>query len=98
MTTGSFERTRLWQESLGFRSNDADEQARALLRNEYLKLRENAAVLAAEIPRDLWSLTDHSVSHLDGLWRTANTIVGNTWTPTPPEAFVLGAAFLLHDL
>jgi hypothetical protein len=42
--------------------------------------------------------TDHSIVHIDALWDTASIICGESFSINPAEAFVLGGAFLLHDL
>ena len=54
--------------------------------------------MAGEIPRDLKQLTAHDITHIDALWQIADLIVGDKYPLTPTEAFVLGGAFLLHDL
>jgi Histidine kinase-, DNA gyrase B-, and HSP90-like ATPase len=93
-----YEETRLWRESLGARENDSYQQARAQLAAAYHGFRERAAPLAAEIPIDLAEFTVHDVTHLDALWELADIIGGDDVTLTPTEAFVLGGAFLIHDL
>lgn len=60
--------------------------------------RERSAVVAAEIHRDLPDLTVHDITHLDALWEIADIITGPNFSITPLEAYVLGGAFLLHDL
>ena len=93
-----YDDTRLWCSSLGGQRNDPDEKARGNLRNAYFNLRERAAILAAEIPQDLREYTVHDATHLDALWELADDIGGQDISLTPTEAFVLGGAFLLHDL
>lgn len=93
-----YEETRLWKESLGIQENDSYEQPREQLRVAFHTFREHAALLAAEIPRDLAEFTVHDVTHLDALWEMANIIGGSHLALTPTEAFVLGGAFLIHDL
>jgi hypothetical protein len=68
------------------------------LRVAYHSFRERAALLAAEIPQDLREYTVHDASHLDALWELADLIAGQGVTLTPTEGFVLGGAFLIHDL
>ncbi|WP_457584575.1 HD domain-containing protein [Ensifer canadensis] len=41
--------------------------------------------------------TVHDISHLDALWEMASLVVNDDLTLNPAEAFVLGAAILLHD-
>ena len=42
--------------------------------------------------------TVHDDTHLDALWEMADIIAGTPFVLTPSEAFVLGGAFLIHDL
>jgi hypothetical protein len=41
--------------------------------------------------------TVHDISHVDALWETADLVCGDEVTLNPPEAYVLGCAFVLHD-
>lgn len=95
-----YEQTRLWQDTLAPRPGDspADAAARQRLNQAYRDLRARAARLADEIPRTLPGFTDHSVRHFDKLWSLADRIAGPGVSLTPAEAFVLGGAFLVHDL
>lgn len=94
-----FEETSLWARTLAKgHESEHTEAARKRLRNAFLGFRERAAVLAAEIPQNLRTLTVHDVTHLDALWEVADTIVGDDYGINPAEAFVLGGAMLLHDL
>ena len=43
------------------------------------------------------SLTVHDISHSDALWQICDLIVGDAFSVTPIEAFILGASFLIHD-
>jgi hypothetical protein len=88
----------VWKKTLEARSNDDAEEARERLRSAFAGVRERAGLLAGEIRRDLPQLTLHDQSHLDALWETAATILGPDYALTPTEGFVLGGAFLLHDL
>lgn len=91
----------LWIASLKERPDDPQADARRLLREAFLRMREKAADLVAQIPGDIRGLTVHDVSHLDALWSMASMIAGEDYhNPnnfTPAEAFVLGGAILLHD-
>lgn len=91
--TSTWEATPLWNRTLA-----GDEPAVERLRTAYRGMRERVAPLAAEVHRDLPSYTVHDISHLDALWEIAGTIVGPKYEINPLEAFVLGGAFLLHDL
>ncbi|MDB5069201.1 MAG: ATP-binding protein [Candidatus Eremiobacteraeota bacterium] len=88
----------LWQRALGARIDDSCEQERGHLRVAFQRFRERASQLAAEIPINLSSYTVHDITHLDALWGLASQIAGDEILLTPPEAFVLGGAFLCHDL
>lgn len=77
---------------------DVNEEFRGRLRQSSIRFRERASVLAGEISQDLTHLTVHDVTHTDALWQIADLIVGAEYLITPTEAFILGGAFLLHDL
>jgi hypothetical protein len=95
----SFETSRLWKCSLAPQAgSDKFSEVRETLRSGYMRFRERAAMLAAEIARDLPDYTVHDISHIDSLWHLADLIAGENINLTPPEAFVLGGAFLVHDL
>jgi hypothetical protein len=88
----------LWRGSLAPRDDDRHAAPRERLRAAFVIFRERAGLLAAEIRRDLPQLTLHDLSHMDALWETASTILGPEYALTPTEGFVLGGAFLVHDL
>lgn len=90
--------THLWQRTLSSKVNDESAEARDRLRNAFVTFRQRAGYFANEIRRDLPQLTLHDLNHIDALWETASTIVGQDFELTPTEGFVLGGAFLLHDL
>lgn len=92
-----FTDTHLWRSSLGPELIEFQPE-RERLRNAFLGFRRGVAVLAAEIGAALPTFTVHDVTHIDALWGVADTIVGEDYEITPLEAFVLGGAFLLHDL
>ena len=94
----SFERSPLWQRTLADCPADRDCVPRQSLRLAYLQFRDAVAPLAAEISRSLPMFTDHSIAHADALWDTASLICGDSFELNPAEAFVLGGAFLLHDV
>ena len=97
----SFQATYLWLTTLAESRDESDshsEQARERLRSTFLRFRERAKVLAGEIALDLPDFTVHDVEHLDALWEMADLIAGPDYPLTPTEAFVLGGAFLIHDL
>lgn len=90
--------SRLWRETLANQPDDLAGESRDRLRSAFVTFRQRAALLAGEIRRDLPQLTLHDLTHIDALWETASTIVGEKSALTPAEGFVLGGAFLLHDL
>jgi hypothetical protein len=94
-----FERARLWTESLARQAEpDASADVRENLRSAFMNFRLRAAALANEIARDLPDYTVHDIKHLDALWHLADLIGGKRTHLTPLESFVLGGAFLVHDL
>jgi hypothetical protein len=94
-----FEKTRLWRESLGrTTTRHTHRKERDRLRAAFFSFRENAALLAGEIPRDFDFLTVHDITHLDALWEMADLVTAKNEILSPLEAFVLGGAFLIHDL
>lgn len=93
-----YQGTRLWNESLGVGRDEAYSEERGRFRSAYHSFRERAALLAAEIPQDLRDYTVHDATHLDALWELADLIAGPEISISPVEGFVLGGAFLIHDL
>lgn len=92
-----FEKTSLWRNSFGNGAFTDEAEARDILRTRLLDLRKRAEHLVALIHRDVPGLTVHDVTHLDALWETASLISGENYPLNPAEAFVFGAAVLLHD-
>jgi Histidine kinase-, DNA gyrase B-, and HSP90-like ATPase len=93
-----FEKTSIWQRTLAERgTDDPDNAARSRLRNAFLQTRSRVEPLVAQIGKELPQLTVHNISHLDALWEVADVVAGSEYAISPPEAFVLGMAFLLHD-
>jgi hypothetical protein len=93
-----FMSTGIWRRTLAEREADPHATARERLRSQFLRFRDNAGTVADEIKRAYPSLTVHGLTHLDALWEMADLIVGADYPLTPAEAFVLGGAFLVHDL
>lgn len=94
-----FENTYLWQSTLAKQlAPDNLEKEREFFRVNYESFRVNAGLLAAEISRDLPGYTVHDITHLDALWEMASIVCGAHYILNPAEAFVLGGAFLIHDL
>lgn len=63
-------------------------------------IRETAEQLGETIARDLPSFTDHSIRHMDALWRVAEKVLTTSEIDemSPAEVFLLGAGFYLHDI
>ncbi|WP_305782519.1 HD domain-containing protein [Symbioplanes lichenis] len=93
----TFEETPLWCRTLGARCDDGD-QARAAMAAAFHQFRRVVKDLAGEIGRTMPLFTDHSIEHADSLWDMASLLCGADFPINPAEAFVLGGAFLLHDL
>src|SRR5579872_7619873 len=94
-----FTSTRLWQTTLAVQpDDDAHSEPRERLRSAYRLMRRRAADVSQEIIRDLPDFTVHDINHIDALWEMASIIAGDHYPLTPAEGFVLGGAFLVHDL
>lgn len=93
------EETELWKRSLGTECESEDaEKFRKRLSAALELMHERSAALAGEIARDLPDFTVHDVSHSDALWGLADRIADSQIKLSPTEAFVFGAAVLVHDL
>ena len=94
-----FQQTKIWQKNLAQQlENDKYENERNFLRVEFENFREKAKILANEISKELPQYTVHDINHIDALWDTAELIVPDNYDINPIETYVLGGAFLLHDL
>lgn len=94
-----YEQTSIWQKTLGKQLEpDTYEKERDFLRVEFESFRERAKLLASEIALTLPEFTVHDITHIDALWETAELVAQNDFELTPTEAYVLGGAFLIHDL
>jgi hypothetical protein len=91
------EDSKLWNRALAPRKGDKFASARERLRSRLSDMRSHAADLVKMIPKDCHGLTVHDVTHLDALWEMADLIAGDEFDLTPAEAFVFGAAVLIHD-
>ena len=69
-----------------------------ILRIEYEKFRDNARLLAGEIASILPEYTVHDITHIDALWDMTDVFLSRDYFLSPIECFVLGGAFILHDL
>ncbi len=93
-----YDKTTLWQQALATKIDDPHSKERERLRAAYENVRTRAQPLAAMIAKDLPDYTVHDITHPDALWEYADLIVGPSNPLNPSEAFVLGCAFLVHDL
>ncbi len=96
-----FTQSAVWQRTLAHRApGDADPDCnfRARLAASFSLFRDRARELAAAIPEGIRFLTVHDQTHLDALWELADIIIGPGYPLTATEGYVLGGAFLLHDL
>lgn len=94
-----YEKTTIWKNTLGKQSKkDIFEKEREILRVEFENFRDKAKMLAGEISRILPEYTVHDIEHIDALWDSAEIVAKDAFELTPTEGFVLGGAFLLHDL
>lgn len=97
--TFDFTTTSLWQRTLAEQSvEDTHAEARAALRSSYLAFRDAVKPLAGEISASMPAFTVHSIEHCDALWGVASALMPEEFELNPAESFVLGGAFLLHDL
>lgn len=92
-----FKKTALWKRTLEPREGDPLADERATLRTAYLGMRKRVEPIAAGVHHDCNGLTVHDVTHLDALWETADKVIGEEYPVNPVEAFVFGAAALIHD-
>ncbi|UQA59384.1 ATP-binding protein [Polyangium aurulentum] len=96
----SLETTTLWESTLAPRPVDDAARPREALRMALARIQARATELAAEIAatREAEESKVADILHLDDLWITADIIAGPSFGLTPPEAFVLASALLVHDL
>ena len=90
----SVETSELWQRSFADEGTNADVSR---LVTSLRGIRRNAKHLTSKIAGSLPDLTIHDISHLDALWDVAGTVVGPKFPLNPLEAYIFGAAVLLHD-
>lgn len=78
--------------------NAAHSEATSALASAYEQFRDHVIPLAGDIALSVPGYTDHSINHCDALWETASMLTDSDFQLNPAEAFVLGGAFLVHDL
>ena len=89
----NYENNPLWRNTLGIQ----DDQNIERLRASYRSFREHMRGLLDEVRGDFPNLTDHSIDHVDNLWRLASLILGDNYPINPLEGYILGCSFLVHD-
>jgi len=93
----NYQLTSTWKNTLG-RQCSENQAAINRLQESFASFRGSVAVLANEIARSLPDYTVHDITHIDALWEMADCICGMDYELNPVEGFILGGAFLLHDL
>lgn len=94
----NYKQSKIWKRTLAKQSDDEFESEREYLRTNFEKFREHTEKVAGEISAILPNYTVHDITHIDALWDTTDLIISESYSINPAEAFVLGGAFLLHDL
>lgn len=92
-----YQQTHLWQSAFSQNKETEHFEMRDFLKNQLLSMRDKVSSLISRIPSDCKDLTVHDITHIDTLWETAQLICGESWEINPAEAFVFGAAVLVHD-
>lgn len=92
-----YENTLLWRKTLGKEEETYQEELKTLSEG-FRAFRKNAGYLSGEIARYLPEFTVHDITHIDALWEMADIFLPDDYELTPAEGFVLGGAFILHDL
>lgn len=93
-----YERTELWKRTLGERSGDAAQAARAHLREQLRKAWQRAGQLAEQIRGAYPALRGQGGSRFDALWERVDLLLGPEYPLNAAEAFVLGGALIIYDL
>ncbi|WP_197435365.1 ATP-binding protein [Agrobacterium vitis] len=93
----SFERSRLYSAAFLQIRKDEDSDEQDFFKGHFLAMRARVKPLVARVLRDMPGYTIHDITHLDALWETASLVVSDDFSLNPVEAFVFGAAILLHD-
>lgn len=92
----NFQDTNTWKKMLA--NQNEHKEVCEWLKVEFEKFRDSAKILAGEVAKELPDYTVHDVTHIDALWDMADVFLPNAYDITPIECFVLGGAFILHDL
>lgn len=92
----NYQDTNTWKKMLA--NQNEHKEVCEWLKVEFEKFRDSAKILAGEVAKELPDYTVHDVTHIDALWDMADVFLPNAYDITPIECFVLGGAFILHDL
>lgn len=92
-----YKQSKLWKKTLG-KTGDTNQESIDKLREVFYSFRSKVELLASEISRSLPEFTVHDITHIDALWEMADCICGDSYELNPAEGFILGGAFLLHDV
>lgn len=92
----NYKDTITWKKILG--DGCSNKEDCNFLKVEYEKFRSNAEILASEIGHTLPNYTVHDITHIDALWEMTDIFLPDDYPLSPIECFVLGGAFILHDL
>src|SRR3990167_3546416 len=70
------------------------------LQHALMSMRSVVLSLAETTNRTVPDFTDHTVRHMDALWRITGEVLTKNEIEAlaPAEAFLLGAGFYLHDI
>lgn len=93
-----YEDSRLWRQTMVGVEGSETRKATEALAHAYHQFRQHVIPLAKDISISVPGYTDHSIEHCDALWDTASMLTAPDFPLNPAEAFVLGGAFLVHDL
>lgn len=89
--------TWLWRRAFIEVRGDASTEEQEFFKRQLIEMRKRVVPVVEKIASDLPGMTVHDVSHLDALWQMASILTKDRIELNPPEAFVFGAAVLLHD-
>lgn len=88
------ENTALWRQA--FEEEETSESVARLVAS-LRGIRRSVKLLTERVASSLPGLTIHDITHLDALWEVASKVAGRDFSLNPLEAYVFGAAVLLHD-
>ncbi|UGT71564.1 ATP-binding protein [Nocardia gipuzkoensis] len=94
----SYKKSKLWARTLGSSDDMTHHESLSKLSQAYDQFRDHVEPLANEIALSVPGYTDHGIGHCDSLWDSASLLIEDDFPINPAEAFVLGGAFLVHDL